>query len=91
MRVLFIEGDGDYDAMAFERHFENLEAIAEEVAVRGGKVYYEDAGGEFEVTVSVLEFGDVDSAFIDFMLDNFVDYDTTKARNFHILREEETE
>lgn len=93
MRVLFIEGDGDYDAMTIEE----LYSIGYLVELLDNKVdepyalERQDGVVYFSATITIKEFGDVDPAFIDFMLDNFVDYDTTKARNFHILREEETE
>lgn len=87
MRILFIDGDSDYDAMEFERRFENLEEVARNVELRGGRVEYEDAGGEFAATVSVIEFGDVDIAFVNFVIDNYIDYDMSKMRNFHVLKE----
>lgn len=88
MRVLFIDGYDEHDAMAFEERFKDLEGVARDVEAHGGRVEYEDAGGEFLATVSVLEFGDVDPAFITFMNLHYVDYDMTKAKNFHILKED---
>lgn len=87
MRVLFIDGEDELDAMLFERRFTDLDDVAVMVAEKGGTAYVEDAGGEWAVTLRILEFVDVDPKFIEFINEEFIDYDATKGRNFHVLED----
>lgn len=88
MRVLFIDGEDELDAMLFERRFPDLDDVAVMVAEKGGAARIEDAGGEYAVELSIKEFGEVDPEFISWFCDVFVDYDATKGRNFHILQDD---
>ena len=95
MKILFISGDGDFDAMAFEQVYPNIDKAIEKFFPEGHngtatvtfKDKYEEEY-EYTVRLSIKEFGSVDEKFIDWIVDEYVDYDLTKAKNFHILREE---
>lgn len=90
-KILYINGDGDYDAMVFERKFPNMERVAKELAAgaESTTITFEDEEDEYTVTLRVLEFGAIDEDFFAWVMDTFVDYDSTKARNIHILKEDD--
>lgn len=89
--VLLVYGEGDYGAMHFQKNFD-VQEVYEEMVEEGVKkriVIYDDENyGEEEIWCRILEFGEVDSKFITFMLDEFVDYDQQKAKDFYIVKSE---
>ena len=77
MKLLYVHGDGDYNAMMFEQ---NLGVEKAKEMIKEGKKIEDD-----EFIVDVLEFGDVDKKFIEFIIDHFLDYDSSKCSNFYII------
>lgn len=86
--VLMVYGDGDYGAMTFEQNF-SAQKIYEEMLEEGvteKTVVYEDSMyGDEDLHVSLHEFGEVDVDFINYMVEEFMDYDSMKAKDFYIL------
>lgn len=88
--VLLVSGDGDYGAMTFEQNYdaqvvyENM--VAEDVTSKT-IVYKDDLYGDEDLYVSIINFGEVDMEFINFIVNEFLDYDAMKRQDFHIVKE----
>jgi len=85
--VLLVYGDGDYGAMDFEKNFDSNTVYKEMLAegVTKKTLTYEDDGYYDEIYVSIHEFREVDPKFISFITNEFIDYDYSKAKDFHII------
>ena len=81
MKILIISGDGDYAACAFEESGMTVEEAAKKV--EAGEELSED--GEFEGRV--LEFGEVDPKFVEWVKNEVVDYDDGKHTAFYVVNE----
>lgn len=81
MKVLHVCGE-EYSAMFISDKF-GLEEAYKLAEQQGGSCIIED--DENYAEVKVLEFGDVDPDFIDFITDNFIDYDNSKNEDFFII------
>lgn len=81
---LLVSGDGDYGAMYFEDNFNEQEVYKSMLAegVKKKILTHEEKWGEESIYVSIHEFEEVDSKFVSFMVDEFMDYDYMKAKNF---------
>lgn len=84
---LYVNNDGDYDAMTFERQYDP-QTVYEEMLAEGvtkkelpDLEYGEDEG--YTITVELKEFGAVDPDFETFVIDRLCDYDQLKARNIY--------
>jgi hypothetical protein len=85
--VLLVHGDGDYGAMYFEDNFD-ADVVYQNMLEEGvteTTLLYDDGYGEEDIYVELYEFGEVDASFIDFMFNEFIDYDATKCKNFFIV------
>lgn len=84
--VLEVWGDGDYGAMFVENEY-GIEKAYEEAKAAGGYLEIPDPEDEDYMVayVKIHEFGPVDSDFIDFIVDNFMDYDHMRAHDFHVM------
>lgn len=86
--VLLVYGDGDYGAMTFEQNFDP-QKVYEEMVAEGKKrkivVYDDPSYGEEDLYVAIYEFGPVDKKFVSFVVDEFMDYDAMKARDFYFV------
>jgi hypothetical protein len=83
--LLLVSGDGDYGAMCFEQNFD-ADVVYKEMLAEGvtrKSVFHDDGYGEEEIYVKIFEFGEIDPEFVSFMYDEFVDYDASKAKDFH--------
>lgn len=83
MKILFITGD-EHAAMRIEQDYglDNAEQRARE---NGGTVVINDETVYAEIAIQ--EFGDVDVDFVDFVVNNFIDYDDSKTTNFWVIEE----
>jgi hypothetical protein len=81
MKILHVNGDADYGALTFEQDY-GLEKAREDV--KNGNVPKDESGDE-AWEAKVLEFGEVDSKFIDFIKGEIMDYDMSKHENFYVL------
>lgn len=81
MKVLHVYGE-EYSAMFISDKFgiERAYKLAEQ---NDGFCVLEDENGY--ARVEILEFGDVDPTFIDFITDNFIDYDNSKNEDLFII------
>jgi hypothetical protein len=84
---IYVNNDGDYDALSFEQHY-NTQKVYEEMVAAGVKKknlpdleYGEDEG--ITIRVEIKEFGEVDPEFESFITDKLCDYDQLKARNIY--------
>jgi len=95
MRLLNVNGLGDYAATYFEKIFKkdidraqlwddvwDSENHSKEVTMP-----YEEYGDRFEMTflLKAYKFGDVDKDFVRFVRDEVQDYDFAKSENFYII------
>lgn len=84
MKILHVYGD-EYSAMFVTDEFGLEEAyrLAEE---NGGACVIQEDDYNF-AKVKILEFGKVDPKFVDFIKDNFIDYDNSKNEDFFIMED----
>lgn len=85
--VLLVQGDGDYGAMYFEDNFDADTVYRDmvEEGVTEKTLTYDDGYGDEDIHVELYEFGEVDRSFVDFMVNEFIDYDSSKYKNFFIV------
>jgi len=79
MKVLFITGD-DYAAKDFEFRASGVsvkEIIEDPLSYDSDSIYDMD----------IIEFGEVDPKFVDFIRDRIQDYDLSKSTNFYFENE----
>lgn len=84
-RVLYLNGDSDsYFAMDAQDRFTDKDLL--ELAIQSGGIHYfnydED---ELEGSIELKEFTDIDPDFINFISNNFTDYDESKHSDFIVL------
>jgi 3D (Asp-Asp-Asp) domain-containing protein len=84
-KFLFVTGD-DYAAMHVENKLGVKEAAKLAEANGGTHTIGTD---EVYAQLSIVQFGDVDPAFVAFVKDAFIDYDTLKHENFYVIEEAE--
>jgi hypothetical protein len=87
MKLIDVQGDGDYAAMFIEDEY-GVQKAYEEAKANGGYVGI-PVDDYDKAHVRVLTFNHVDPAFIDFIRQG-QDYDMAKHKNFYII-EGETE
>jgi hypothetical protein len=97
MKVLEVSGDSDYGAMIFEENNYDVKEMYDKTVQAGGELEIEvksnideEEEEESEETLYLKShefFGDVDIKFIDFIQDEFMDYDSCKCHNFFIVKE----
>ncbi|PEV64108.1 hypothetical protein [Bacillus thuringiensis] len=82
---LLVSGDGDFDAMNFEKKFDKQEVYENMLkdGVTRTTLTHEEEWGVDNIYVSIHEFDVIDSEFIGFMVTEFLDYDYLKAKNFY--------
>jgi len=92
MRILYVWGDDDYHALSFEKSDLTIKEIVESI----DKGEWLDQSGIYEWSdndnyfyVKILDFKDVDPAFIEFIINEIMDEDDMKHRNFYIIKEEQ--
>ena len=82
MRVLYITGDGDFTAMIVEEEYGIDKAV--ELCESNNGSYIIDTE-DLYAELKIIEFGEVDPKFVDFIQDKFIDYDYSKYSNFYII------
>jgi len=84
MRILIIDGEGDYDALEFENKYKGASVfdIIENLEDYKAK----ESKDEFW-SLRVKEFKDIDPKFIDFVRLEVQDYDYSKSNNFYLETE----
>lgn len=91
MKVLEVYGDGDYAAVSYEDAVSSGEVGALELfnkAKEAGKsLEYENEETDTYFTYEAHEFGDVDSDFVDFVLNEICDYDYLKHHGMYVVEE----
>ncbi len=86
-KVIRVYDDGDYGAMTFDQSGISVEDAYKAAKNNAGEWQYNIDGDE--VYVNSYEFGEVDQKFIDFIRNNFIDYDQSKACDFYIVKGDE--
>lgn len=82
MEIVYVNGQGDFSAMDMEDSGELKQLVSQ--MVKDGITSTES---EDESTVSIIEVGEVDKRFINFVRNNIVDYDLAKMSEFYLLNE----
>lgn len=88
MKIIYVYGGDDYGAMFFEQQYgtddESLNRAIKNIEANNGKltVY----GEEINYVAEVLEFGEIDPKFVDFIKNNIQDYDDSKHTNFYLVK-----
>lgn len=83
MQVLYVHSDDDYAALNFEEKM-NVDGAVKQLTDSGKKsILYKDDDCTF--TVDLLEFGEIDPKFIQFLQSEILDYDASKHNNFYIV------
>lgn len=83
LTIIHVHGSEDYVAMRIEDEFGVEEAY--QLAKDGGGRAKIELDDEYDIAyVEVLEFGEVDPKFIDFV-QSFIDYDHSKHENFFVV------
>ena len=82
MKIVYVNGQGDFSAMDMEDSGELKQLVNQ--MIKDGVTSIES---EDESTVSIIEVGEVDERFIDFVRNNIVDYDLAKMSEFYLLDE----
>ncbi|MED3649980.1 hypothetical protein [Heyndrickxia sporothermodurans] len=87
-KVLYVYGDGDYDVLSFNNNY-NPQKVYEEMVAEGitKKDLLDPEWDEESIHVEIKEFGEVDSEFVSFMYNEFIDYDVTKAKDIFFVEE----
>lgn len=85
--VLLVSGEGDYGALTFHNNYDVNEVYQQmvEEGITEKTIQFEDDDGEEEINVSIYNFGEVDEAFISFFVEEFIDYDYSKFKDFYII------
>lgn len=82
MEIVYVNGECDFSAMDMEDSGE-LETLVKEMVSKGITITESEDGSE----VRIIEVGEVDQRFIDFVIDNIADYDLSKQSKFYLLEE----
>lgn len=80
MKIVYVNGYCDFSAIDMEESGELKQLVNQ--MIKDGITSIES---EDESTVSIIEVGEVDERFIDFVRDNIVDYDLAKMSEFYLL------
>jgi len=89
MKVLYVSGDGDFSALDFEnKGFDNpqkLQKLWDEANRSESKQVTIGIEEDYYIRGKAYKFGEVDSKFIEFIQDKFMDYDESKSHNYYIV------
>lgn len=86
MKLIYIKGSEDYDASMFEEYCQaDLETWNK--IKNDGLLHYEQEGEVYDIECEALEFGEVDTQFIEFIKNTMIDYDMGKTQNFYVVEE----
>jgi len=86
MKVLYVSSGDDYAALSFEeKEFDHKEIWEKARKCDNYLWIYEDE--ECCLEIQALEFGEVDSEFIEFVRNDVQDYDACKHADFYIVEE----
>jgi hypothetical protein len=81
MRAILIHGDGDYSASEFENEHGGTPVID----IINNPDQYESEDELWEI--NVIEVGEVDQQFVDFIRNHIEDYDYSKHKTFYLENE----
>lgn len=87
MKILFIPGVEDYDALIFEQTYagESVKTIIDKHK-KGEPLIVKEDETEYEIEYRIIETPDivVSREFIDFIKDDYGDYDMNKSCSFYL-------
>jgi hypothetical protein len=88
MKIIFVYGEEDYDAMLFENNFKADLKTWKQIKENSVVIFFDSKEKEkIIINCKALEFGEVDEKFIDFVQGELIDYDEAKTTNFYIVKE----
>lgn len=82
MKIVYVSGQCDFSALDMEESGELKSLVLKMLKDNITEIESED-----ESEVRIIEVGEVDQRFIDFVIDNIADYDLSKQSNFYLLEE----
>ena len=85
MKLLLISSDDDYGFLSYEQSSFTKEKVVKACEEEGGKVYFEE--DDYYFWAKLYTFKDVDPKFIDFIRNEFMDYDSAKHTDFIVVEE----
>lgn len=94
MKLLYVTGDGDYNAVEFEDagydkpdKLKDLWQKAWKESNHRSTVEVTEDGETYELEIEAYQFGPVDPHFISFVTSSVQDYDQSKCSNFYIVED----
>lgn len=89
--VLVVTGESDFGAKLFEDNYSPEQIYQEmiEAGVTEKVILHEEAFNDEKIYINLHEFGEVDSRFIELIVDDFIDYDFSKYKNFFVVAKPE--
>lgn len=81
IRMIYVTG-GDYAAIEFEKKFKGRK-VADVI----NEYFHNDAEYDGDFEMECYTFNDIDPRFIEFLLDEMLDYDQLKHSNFYFENE----
>lgn len=81
LKVLLVSGDG-FAALNIEQEI-GIEKAAKMTIENGGEL--EIYGDHYYALLRILEFGEVDPKFIDFVINEIQDYTKAKDKTFYVI------
>lgn len=92
MKILFVSGEADYDALSFVNKYGDVKASSIIERFEEGEVFVnDDEDGkpmeDWVFSLKIIEVGDVDMKFYEFVRQYIQDYDDSKHSNFWLENE----
>lgn len=89
MKIIYIMGDNDYNALTFEEEYGTNPGIEVwNLIKRNEFLVIETENGDVDVSAKALEFSIVDQNFVGFIKSTLIDYDASKHTNFYVVKED---
>lgn len=82
MKIVYVNGECDFSALDMEKSGELKSLVLKMIEDDITEIKSED-----ESEVRIIEVGEVDQRFINFVRNNIVDYDLSKMSDFYLLDE----
>lgn len=86
MKVLYIGNVNDFDAQIFEEYHkgQNVSDIIKKIESGDDLSGISEDGDEYDFQAKILEVGEVDKRFVEFIRQEIQDYDDSKHHNFYL-------
>lgn len=86
MKILYVTGN-DYSASNVKEKM-GIEKAVKFAKDNGGSITVNNDELEiYDTDMTIFEFGEVDPRFVDFVLNELMDYDDSKHTNFYVIED----